>query len=143
MEEIRGSLLKCSYHLNRILNVVLNVNFLKTEKGTTGCLWDGNIWIYSGSLSIDCIFFFILFLNGFYIFHCSWFTAFCQFSTVQQSNPVTHIYAHSFSHIILHHVPSQVIRCSSLCYIAGSYCLSPPNAIVCDHGSRSASPPDW
>ena len=32
------------------------------------------------------------------------YTVFCQFSTVQQSDPVTHtyIYAHSFSHIILH-----------------------------------------
>ena len=37
---------------------------------------------------------------------------------------------HSFSHIILHCVPSQVTRCSSLCYIAGSHCFSTPNAIV-------------
>ena len=42
-----------------------------------------------------------------------------------------YIYIHSFSHIILHHVPSQVTRCSSLCYAAGSHCLSTPNAIVC------------
>ena len=29
------------------------------------------------------------------------FTEFCQFSIVQQSDPATHIYIHSFSHIIL------------------------------------------
>ena len=34
----------------------------------------------------------------------------CQFSTVQQSDPVTHTYTHSFSHIILQHAPSQVTR---------------------------------
>ena len=33
-------------------------------------------------------------------------------STVQQSDPV--IYVHSFPHIILHHVPSQVAGYSSL-----------------------------
>ena len=46
-----------------------------------------------------------------------------------------HIYiythTHSFLHIILHHVPSQVTRYSSLCYTAGSHCFSTPNAIVC------------
>ena len=35
-------------------------------------------------------------------------------STVQESDPV--IYTHSFSHIIFHHVPSQVTRYSFLCY---------------------------
>ena len=48
--------------------------------------------------------------NDFYFFRYSWFTVFCQFSTVQQNDPVTHTYIHSFSHIILHHVPSQVTR---------------------------------
>ena len=43
----------------------------------------------------------------------------------------TYIHTHSFSHILLHHLPSQVTRCSSLCYIAGSHCLSTPNAKVC------------
>ena len=46
--------------------------------------------------------FILFFKNDFYFFHCSWFTVFCQFSTVQQSDPVTHKYIHSFSHIILH-----------------------------------------
>ena len=44
--------------------------------------------------------------NDFYCFHCSSFTVFCHFSTVQQRDPVTHMYIHSFSHIILHHAPS-------------------------------------
>ena len=60
--------------------------------------------------------FLLLFLfYDFYFFHYGWFTVFFQFSTVQQSDPVIHIYIHtyihthlSFSHIILHHVPSQV-----------------------------------
>ena len=34
-----------------------------------------------------------------------------------------------FSHIILHHVPSQVTRYSSLCCTAGSHCLSTPSAV--------------
>ena len=54
------------------------------------------------------------FFNDFYFFHHSWFTVFCQFSTVQQGDPVTHTYIHSFSHIVmLHHkrldiVPSAI-----------------------------------
>ena len=36
------------------------------------------------------------FLNDFYFFHYSWFTVFCQFSTVQQGDPVTHTCTHSF-----------------------------------------------
>ena len=35
----------------------------------------------------------------------------------------THKYTHSFSHIILHRVPSQEIRCSSLCCTAGSHII--------------------
>ena len=48
-------------------------------------------------------------------------------------------YIHSFSHIILHHVPSQVIRCSSLCYTAGSHFLSTPNVIVCIYQPQISS----
>ena len=33
--------------------------------------------------------------------------------------------------IILHHVPSQVTKYSSLCYTAESHCLFTPNVIVC------------
>ena len=61
-------------------------------------------------------------------------TVFCQFSTIQQSDPVTHIYVcvhiHSFSHIILHHASSQVTRYSSQCYTAGSHCLSKKHGIL-------------
>ena len=42
--------------------------------------WSGNIFI---------------FINVFYFLHYSWFIVFCQFSIVQQSDPVTHIYVHS------------------------------------------------
>ena len=41
---------------------------------------------------------------------------FCQFLVYSK---VTHLYIHSFSHIFLHHVPSQVAGYSSLCYTAG------------------------
>ena len=46
---------------------------------------------------------FVYLLNEFYCFHYSWFTVFFQFSIVQQGDPVTHTYIHSFSHIILRH----------------------------------------
>ena len=49
---------------------------------------------------------FLYIFKDFYLFHSSWFTVFHQFSTVQQSDLVTHTYKHSFSHIILHHAPS-------------------------------------
>jgi len=48
-----------------------------------------------------CILYFLIF-NDFYFFHYSWFTVFCQFSTIQQSDPVTHMYLYSFSQIILY-----------------------------------------
>ena len=47
------------------------------------------------------------FSNDFYFSHYNWFTVFCQFSTVQQSNPVTRVYTFFFSH---YHAPSQVAR---------------------------------
>ena len=47
------------------------------------------------------------------------------------SHTYIYIYIHSFSHIILHLVPSQVIIYGSLCYTEGSHCLSTPNAMVC------------
>ena len=34
----------------------------------------------------------------------------------------THTHMHSFSQIILHHVPSQVTRYNSLCFTVGSHC---------------------
>ena len=89
-----------------------------------------------------CLWHRFFFINDFYFFHYSWFAVFCQFSTVQQSDLVTHThthtrththftYIHSFSHITLHHAPSQVTRHSSQFHTAGSHCVSFPNAIVC------------
>ena len=77
---------------------------------------------------------FFFLITDFYFFHYSWLTVFCQYSTVQQSDPVTRTYiyvyvciyiythTHSSSHIILHHAPSQVISSSQ------SHYLSIPNA---------------
>ena len=67
-------------------------------------------------------------------------------SAVQKSDPVihidthTHTYIYSFSHIILHHVSSQVIGYSSLCCAAGLHCLSTANAIVCIYQPQTPSP---
>ena len=41
--------------------------------------------------------------NGFICFHDSWFTVFCQFSTIQQSDLVTHTDIHSFFSLIMFH----------------------------------------
>ena len=90
-----------------------------------------------------------LFFNYFYFFHYSWFTVFwpfllygkvtqsyiyiyiyCTYIIYVHTHTIhTHIYIHAhiyiiFSYIILHHVPSQVIRYSSPCYTTGSHCLS-------------------
>ena len=47
---------------------------------------------------------FFLYIIIFIFFHYSWFTVFCQFSTVQHGDPITHTCIHSFfSH---YHGPS-------------------------------------
>ena len=51
-------------------------------------------------------------------------------SAVQQSDPGI-LYTLSFFYFTIHHILLQVIRYSSLCYTAGSHCLSISNAIVC------------
>ena len=61
-------------------------------------------------------------------------------SVVQQSDPVIHIYTCSFSYIILHHVLSQVIDSSSLCYTAGSPCLKKYKAAYLSHAQRQKIP---
>ena len=38
----------------------------------------------------------LFFNNDFYFFHYRWFTVFCQFSTVQRGDPVTHTCIHFF-----------------------------------------------
>ena len=45
---------------------------------------------------------------------------FCQLLLYSKNDPVIHIYTF-FSHIILHHIPSQVTRYSSLCYKAADH----------------------
>ena len=60
-------------------------------------------WIFFG-IDISFLNFFYIFHNDFYFFHCSCFTLFCQFSTVQQGDPIAHTGIHSFfSH---YHAPS-------------------------------------
>ena len=83
----------------------------------------------------SCFLFHFLFIK---IFNYSWFTMFCQFLLYNKGTQLyiyidihIYIYTHSFSHIILHYVPSQVTRYSSLYYTAGHHCLPTPNAIVC------------
>ena len=48
-------------------------------------------------LFIFFIFIFILFYNDFNFFHYGWFIVFCQFSSVQQGDPVTHTSIHQES----------------------------------------------
>ena len=52
-------------------------------------------------------------------------------SAIQQSGPVRCTIYILFSHVTIHHVPSQVTRCIPLCRTAGPHCLPTPNAIVC------------
>ena len=74
--------------------------------------------------------FLFYFYDDFYFFHYSRFTVFCRFFTAQQGVPVTHPCLHSFSS--LYHAPSQMTRHSSLCYTAGSHCLSiRPYLLIC------------
>ena len=72
---------------------------------------------------------------------------FCQFLLYSKVTQL-YTYIHSFSHIILHLVSSQVIRYSSLCYTARSHCLHTPNEIVCiyypqAHSTPTPSLPTW
>ena len=67
---------------------------------TFHCSWgNSHCWV------IDI--FNLIFLNDFHFFHYSWFTVFCQFSIVQESDPVTHAYIRilflTLSSITLHH----------------------------------------
>lgn len=47
---------------------------------------------------------YFFFYNDFYFVYYSWFMVFCQFSTVQQSDLVTHTHTHS--HFFSHYPPS-------------------------------------
>ena len=88
--------------------------------------------------------FIFIFLNVFF-FHYSWFTVFCQFSTLQQGDPVTHTYIHSFSHIImLHHkwldiVPSGIQQ-HLIAYPFQRQSFAPVNPKLPVHPTPSSSP---
>ena len=65
-----------------------------------------NIFIEFYIIESHCIFvthFFYFFIIIFIFFHYSWFTVFCQFSTTQHDDPVTHNVYILFSHIIRLH----------------------------------------
>ena len=64
------------------------------------------------SLSRSWFFYFILLQSTYSVL---------SISAIQQSDPVIHIYIHSFSYIFFHHFSSHVIRYSPLCYMAGSH----------------------
>ena len=51
-----------------------------------------------------------------FFFNYSWFIMFCQFLLYNKVT-LSYIYMHSFSHIILYHIPSQVTQYHSLNYI--------------------------
>ena len=83
-----------------------------------------------------------------FFYYYSWFILLCQFllySIVTQS----YVYIHSFSHTIFHHVLSQEIEYSSLCYTVRPHCLSILNVIVyiyqaqTPHPSHSLPTPPW
>ena len=88
---------------------------------------DRSMWIY---FSFQCFHFFCFicfsFLNDFYFFHNSWFTRFCQFSTVQQIDPVARIHIY----ILFLTLSSIMLHRSSQCSTVGSHCLSSLNVIV-------------
>ena len=59
---------------------------------------------------------------------------FLPYSKMTQSHTHTHTHMHIyvlFLILFLHCAPSQVTRYSTLCYTAGSHCLSIPNSVVC------------
>ena len=56
------------------------------------------------------------------------------------NDPVIHVNIHSFSYIIFHHGPPQVIVYSSLCCTVRSHCSSPLNPIVCITQPQIPSP---
>ena len=69
------------------------------------CLWKikKKIWIplffcKPVSVELSCLSHDLNFFNVFYFFHYSCFIVFCQFSTVQQSDLITHVYTFCFSH---------------------------------------------
>ena len=65
-------------------------------------------------LTYTFFFLFLVFCNDFHFFYYTWFTVFCQFSTVQQDDPVIYIYTLFFltvmSHILLKYIQRKIQR---------------------------------
>ena len=76
-----------------------------------------------GPLLLPLILFSNIYMMIFIFFSYSWFAVFCQFSTVQHGDPVTHTCTHSFSHIVmLHHKwPAIVPRATQQDLIANPF----------------------
>ena len=116
----------CDLHHSSQRRQILNP--LIEARGQTRVLMDIS-WIHfccttvgTPLFSMIFIFFIIVVLQCSVNFYCT---------AKRPSHTYIYIYICSFSHIILYHVLSQVTSYSSLCYTAGSQCLSTPNAIVC------------
>ena len=54
---------------------------------------------------------YFIFLNDFYFFHYGWFLVFCQFSIIQQSDPVSLSLSHTHIHI---HIYILLLTLSSI-----------------------------
>ena len=108
------------YSSDSVISIILSSkSFIHSFVSLILLFIPSNVFFY---FSYWILFFSVFFFKSFYF---SWFTMFCEFmlySRVTWSYIYIHIdvcmyiYTHSFSHIILYHVPSQVIRHSSLCY---------------------------
>ena len=78
------------------------LNPLSEARDGTHIFMDISLILFYFFLNYTCFTCFIY--NDFYFFHDSWFTVFCQFSTVQHGDPVKHTCIPSFfSH---YHAPS-------------------------------------
>ena len=85
------------------------------ERKKEGMTWrGGESGSRPGNQSKNFIFYFIYILYR--------FTMFCQLLLYSKVTEL-YIHIHSFSHMIFHHVSSQVIGYSSLCYTAGPHFL--------------------
>ena len=69
-------------------------------------------------------------INYTFLVRYSWFTMLCQFLLYSKVTCM-YIYTYSFSHIILHGVPSWETGYSSLCCTLGPQCLFILNVLVC------------
>ena len=68
---------------------IMLVMMLVKAENKTAIQYDINAWR-------NVLFTYLFLLTILIFFHHSWFTVFCQFSTVQQGDPVTYTHIHSF-----------------------------------------------